>query len=82
MELVYDLDGNYLYSSQNILSEDLPITIISVINQCYPEFDLEQRATQLDLGEMLRYEVLLNGEGQRLEVTLDEEGNLLCECDA
>jgi hypothetical protein len=82
MELVYDLEGNYLYSSQEILSEDLPITIVAVINQCYPEFNLEKLAYQLDLGEVLRYEVLLLGLSQRLEVILDEEGNLLCECDA
>lgn len=82
MDLVYDLDGNYLYSSQEILSEDLPITIVAVLNQCYPEFDLDKRANQLDLGEVVRYEVQLNSLKERLEVILDEEGNLLCESDA
>ena len=82
MQLVYDTEGNYLYSSQEILSEDLPITIVAVINQCYPEFRLERRANQLDMGAVLRYEVLLRRTGQRLEVILDEAGNLLCECEA
>ena len=81
MDLVYDLDGNFLYRNLEMPSEDLPITVLAVINQSYPEYVINDFVNLQDWGKNIQYEVLLNGTTNALEIIIDEAGTVLCECD-
>ena len=81
MDLVYDLDGNFLYRNLEMPSEDLPITVLAVINQSYPEYVISDFVNLQDWGENIQYEVILNGISNVMEIIIDEAGTVLCECD-
>lgn len=81
MELVYDLEGKFLYRNLEMPSEDLPITILSVINQCYIGYVISDFVNLQDWGENIQYEILLKGTSKGLEIIIDEAGMVLCECD-
>lgn len=81
MDLVYDLEGNFLYRNLEIPSEDLPITILAVIYQTYPEYVISDFANIQDWGEKIQYEIVLAGQSKNLEIIIDESGMVTCECD-
>lgn len=81
MDLVYDLKGNFLYRSLEMLSEDLPITVLAVINQSYPDYVISDFVNLQDWGKDIKYEVILGGVNKNLEIIIDEEGIVHCECD-
>lgn len=81
MDLVYDLEGNFLYRNLEMPSEDLPITILAVINQSYPGYVISDMVNLQDWGESVQYEIMLLGQPKGLEIIVDEAGTVLCECD-
>lgn len=81
MDLVYDLEGNFLYRNLEMPSEDLPITILAVINQSYPGYVISDFINLQDWGESIQYEIMLLGKPKSLEIIVDEAGTVLCECE-
>ena len=81
MDLVYDLEGNFLYRSLEIPSEDLPITVLAIINQSYPDYVISDFIQLQDWGESIQYEIVLEGLNKKLEIIVAEDGTILCECD-
>lgn len=81
MDLVYDLEGNFLYRSLEMPSEDLPITVLAVVNQNYPGYVLNDFVHLQDWGENIQYEITLGSRNRGLEIIVAEDGTVLCECD-
>jgi len=82
MDLVYDLEGNFLYRSLEMPSEDLPITVLAVVNQSYPGYVINDSVNLQDWGKNVQYEIVLGSRNSGLEIIIAEDGTLLCECDA
>ena len=81
MDLVYDLEGNFLYRSLEMPSEDLPITVLAVVNQSYPGYVMSNLVHLQDWGECIQYEIMLGGQDKGLEIIIGEDGTVVCECD-
>ncbi len=81
MDLVYDLEGNFLYRNLEMPSEDLPITVIAVVNQSYPGYEMEKIANLQDWGKNIQYEIVLGGKQNNMEILITEEGTVVFECD-
>jgi len=81
MDLVYDLQGNFLYRSLEMPSEDLPITVLAVVNQSYPGYVISDFVNLQDWGEDVKYEIVLGSQQKGLEIIVAEDGTVLCECD-
>ncbi len=81
MDLVYDLEGNFLYRTLEMLSEDLPITVLAVVNQSYPGYVISDFVNLQDWGKEVKYEIILGGVDNGLEITITEDGTVLCECE-
>lgn len=81
MDLVYDLEGNFLYRNMEMPSEDLPITVMAVVNQSYPGYVMNNMVNLQDWGEEVKYEIALGGNGHGLEIVITEDGTVLWECD-
>ncbi len=81
MDLVYDLEGNFLYRNLEIPSEDLPITVLAVVNQNYPGYVISDFVNQQDWGENIQYEIILGGKESSLEILITQEGTVVFECD-
>lgn len=78
MDLVYDLEGNFLYGNTEIPSDDLPITLIAIINRDYPGYVIatvyEQKWT-----EETKYEIKLGGKNDSLELIVLNDGSVIFE---
>ena len=79
MDLVYDLEGNFLYRSLEIPSGDLPIVVLAVVNQNYPGYVINDFVQQQDWGTNVKYEIQLGSRRQSLEIIVAEDGTVLCE---
>lgn len=79
MDLVYDLDGNFLYRNLEMPSEDLPITVLAVVNQAYPGFVINEQVNLQDWGENIKYEMTLGSRSASIDIIITEEGNIIFE---
>jgi len=81
MDLVYDQEGKFLYRSLEMPSEDLPITVLAVINQSYPGFVISDNVNLQDWGKEIKYEIILGGVDKGLEISITDDGTVLYECE-
>lgn len=79
LELVFDLEGNHLYTETEISIEELPTAVSESINTNYAGYSVEE-AEKLDWADdTVQYEVELKKDNTELEVIFDANGIVLCE---
>ncbi len=78
LELVFDMEGNFLFSETEIELSQLPEAVSNAISTEYPDHVLEE-AEKRDLSNGdVQYKVELEGNID-LEVLFDSEGEVICE---
>lgn len=79
LELVFDLEGTFLYSKDEIKTEDLSETIAQSLESTYPDHKVEEAERLKQLDDESLYIVELENEDSEVEVLIDDNGNVICE---
>ncbi|MFK7950879.1 MAG: PepSY-like domain-containing protein [Saprospiraceae bacterium] len=80
IELIFDMEGNFLHSALEIDSANLPIDISNSIITNFSSYTLDNEAEELIMADgSLQYEVELKGTQDELEVLFASDGTVLCQ---
>lgn len=81
LELVFDKNGNFLYSETEIAVSDLPAAVSGSIASKFAGFKTKE-ADKLAMADgSTRFEVEMKKDGKTKEVIFDTEGTVICEQD-
>ncbi len=79
LELVFNLEGTFLYSKIEIKTEDLPEIITQSLESTYPDHKVEEAERLKQIDDVRLYIVELEKEDSEIEVLIDDIGNVICE---
>ena len=81
VDLYFSLDGEFLFAGSEVSSDDLPDTIMAVIESNYAAYELdEDKVERFDMADgSVRYSVELeSNSGSDLEIVFNEDGSVAC----
>jgi len=80
IELVFDTEGNFLYSEIEIRDNDLPTAVTGSITANFVGYTLDDEAEQMNMADgSVQYEVELESNTEDLEVIFAADGTVLCQ---
>lgn len=79
LELVFDLEGTFLFSKVEISLNELPDAIILELNTTYEDHELEEAERLIMANDGNLYIIELENDETELEVLADDNGDVICE---
>ncbi len=79
MELVFDMEGSFLYAVTEISNSALPESVRNSISTNYPDYTLDDAERHDRFDDTVEYQVEIEKGRKELYVILNTEGTVLCE---